>query len=50
MTQGSDICGLSREEMTQPEDISKLVKTIIEFPNTASVAEITANAECGMLF
>lgn len=34
---------VKQEEMTQPEDIAKLIHTIIELPNTASVAELTIN-------
>lgn len=35
---------LSEQEMTQPEDIGRVVKTIIELPNSASVAELPINS------
>ena len=31
------------EDMIQPEDLSKLVRTTIELPNTATVAELVVN-------
>ena len=31
------------DKMTQPEDIARIVRTVLELPNTASVAEIPVN-------
>lgn len=50
MAQTSKFCQLTSEAMTQPEDVAKLIKTIIELPNTASISELIINAECGQFF
>lgn len=34
---------LPQEEMTQPEDLAKLVGLIVELPNTASISELLVN-------
>lgn len=41
MTAGNT--ALPREQMTQPEDLARLVATVIGLPNTASVAELLVN-------
>lgn len=41
MTAGST--ALPREQMTQPEDLARLVAMVIGLPNTASVAELLVN-------
>lgn len=43
-------CPYPAEKITQPEDIAKVIATILALPNTASVAEVTVNAECLDLF
>ena len=50
MANSSEICDLAPAEMIQPAEVAKLVKTAIELPNTASVAEIVVNAQCGEFF
>ncbi len=50
MATRAEICQLSPEEMTQPGDVAKLVKMVMELPNTAAVADITVNSICGPFF
>lgn len=35
------LTNMKRQDMTQPKDVAKLVHTILELPNNASVAELT---------
>ena len=44
------LCTLSPEEMTQPIDVARLIKTALELPNTASMAELTVNSMCDAHF
>ncbi|APX26258.1 hypothetical protein Ga0080559_TMP5158 (plasmid) [Salipiger profundus] len=37
-------------EMTQASDLAELIRTAIELPNTASVAELSVNCQLEELF
>jgi NADP-dependent 3-hydroxy acid dehydrogenase YdfG len=36
----ADLSDVPRERMTQPEDVARIVRTVVELPSTASVAEV----------
>lgn len=40
---GTSLTEMPMEKMTQPEDIAHLVRTVLELPTTASIAEIPVN-------
>lgn len=40
---GTGLSSVEPEKMTQPEDLAHLVRTVLELPTTASVAEIPVN-------
>jgi NAD(P)-dependent dehydrogenase (short-subunit alcohol dehydrogenase family) len=40
---GTSLSDVPVEKMTQPEDLAHLIRTVIELPNTASIAEIPVN-------
>ena len=41
----SKTCKITKEEMTQPETVAHLVRTAIELPNNAAMAEMIVNCE-----
>ena len=41
---------LPQEEMTQPEDLARLVALIIQLPNTASISELAVNCAYETMF
>lgn len=42
-TEMAEVSSVPPQEMTQPEDVARLVQTIIELPNTAHLNEVTVN-------
>ena len=50
MANSADICQMEPADMTQPEDVARLVITVLKLPNNASMAEVVVNAHCGEYF
>jgi short-subunit dehydrogenase len=41
---GESVGNMAPEQMTQPEDLARLVSMALNLPNTASLAELNVNA------